>query len=74
MTKDEFIQEFKENIVHSVYYNMPKDYRQSNEYQERSFDAKFRDACCHSSFESVLEDEIGSLYDKIKEYEDIRGY
>ena len=38
------------------------------------FDDKFRDACCHSSFESVLEDEIGSLYDKIKEYENILGY
>ena len=41
-TKNEFIQDFKQQIIDGVRRNMPKDYRNSQAYAEQSFETKFK--------------------------------
>lgn len=64
MTKEEFIQDFKERVVDGVYYNLPKEYRKSNAYSEMSLEDKYKQALSHSSIEEVIEDIIGSYYNE----------
>lgn len=74
MTQEEFIKEFKQKVIDGVYYNMPRDYRKSDEYYSQDIDEKYRQALEHSSIGRVLEDVIKEYYEKINEYEEILGY
>ena len=74
MTKEEFIQDFKERIVDGVYDNLPKDYRKSKEYTELDFDDRFNESFKCYYFKYVLFDVIEKYYDKIHEYEEMLGY
>ena len=62
--KEEFIRSFKERVVNGVYYNMPKDYRKSDEYGSLDLDQRFEQALEHSSIVSVMEAVAGDLYDE----------
>ena len=62
--KEEFIRSFKERVVNGVYYNMPKDYRKSDEYGSLDLDQRFEQALEHSSIVSVMEAVVGDLYDE----------
>ena len=70
----EFIQDFKQQIIDGVRRNMPKDYRNSQAYDEQSFETKFNQAVNHSSFDWVLEEVLERYYNTIKEYEEALGY
>lgn len=75
MTREEFIEQFKQMVIGGVYYNMPKDYRKSDEYTSKTIDEKYRQALDHSSIGKVLEDIMANYYyNKINEYEKILGY
>jgi hypothetical protein len=72
MTREEFFDDFIHKIINGVYYNMPKDYRKSREYDELSLDAKFQQALNHSSFKTVLFDVLSDYYDRVEgEVEDL---
>jgi hypothetical protein len=73
-TKNEFIQNFKQQIIDGVRRNMPKDYRNSRTYAEQSFETKFNQAINHSSFDWVLEEVLEQYYNQLSEYENILGY
>jgi len=73
-TKNEFIQDFKQQIIDGVRRNMPKDYRNSQAYAEQSFETKFNQAVNHSSFDWVLEEVLEQYYNQLNEYENILGY
>lgn len=74
MTKEEFIQDFKERVVNDTYSYLPKDYRKSREYSDRAFETIFNEALDCSTRENVLLNIIESYYDKIHEYEEMLGY
>ena len=73
-TKNEFIQNFKQQIINGVRRNMPKDYRNSQAYAEQSFETKFNQAVNHSSFDLVLKEVLEQYYNQLSEYENILGY
>lgn len=64
MTKEEFIQDFKERVVDGVYYNLPKEYRKSNAYSEMSLEDKYEQALGHYSIGEVIENIIESYYNE----------
>lgn len=74
MTQEEFIEEFRQNVINGVYYNMPKDYRQSDKYHSQTENQKYYQALGHPSIGRVLDDIISEYYDTINEYEQMLGY
>lgn len=62
--REEIIREFREKVVGGVYYNMPKDYRKSREWTEKTFADKYRTAMAHSTAPSVIEETVAYMCEK----------
>lgn len=72
--KEEFIKDFKERVVNWASWRYPKDYRQSNEFLDKSLDEKFEQTLKSSSGKQAVLEVIELYYDELHEYEEILGY
>ena len=66
--KEEFIKDFKERVVNWASWRYPKDYRQSDEFLDKSLDEKFEQALESSSGKQEVLEVIELYYDEIHEY------
>ena len=70
---EKFYEDFKETVVNTAYDCFPKDYRQSDEYQELSLDQKFGLALNNGRIRQILESVMYSYYEEIQDLKEETG-
>lgn len=70
MLREEFIKDFKELIIEKAYWNLPKEYRKSDEYINMSLDEKYEKALDNFSIQDILLDVADYYYRKYEEDSD----
>lgn len=70
MSREEFIKDFKELIIEKVYWNLPKEYRKSDEYNDKTLDELYEMALDNYSIKEVLIDIADYYYRKYEEDSD----
>lgn len=70
MTREEFIKSFKEMVVEGVYWNLPKEYRKSDEYTDMDLDEQFDSALDNYAIKDVLIGIAEHFYEKYEEDND----
>ena len=69
-TKEEFFEEFKKKVVGTAYWTLPKEYRKSDEFNERSLDEQFEIALHSRQIVDVLEAVMEDYYDQLQDLDD----